>query len=146
MKKHNKMVPLIHFLASLFIGVLLYPVFGWEVLMIFVGGVLLDVDHYFLYLHRFKKFSLVGCYKYHHVDAKKNHYKDVCNSILIFHTIEFLALSAFLSIYSRLALMFTAGLFAHCLLDAIDRYRLEKSFITNPSLTAWIIKNKIQKL
>ena len=139
------MVPSIHFLASLFIAVLLYPIFGWNVLMIFVGGVLIDIDHYLLYVYRFGEFSLSKCYKYHHVDVKRNHHKDVFGALLIFHTIEFLLLSAFLSIYSNSALMFTIGLLAHYILDVIERYQLEKSFITNPSLTAWIVKNKIQK-
>ena len=139
------MVPLIHFLVSSLIAILLYPIFSWKVLMVFVGGVLIDVDHYLLYVYRFKKFSLKGCYKYHHVDVKKNHHKDVFGALLIFHTIEFLLLSAFLSLYSTLALMFTVGLSAHYTLDIIERYQLEKSFITNPSLIDWIIKNKIQK-
>ena len=139
------MVPLMHFLVSLFIAVLLYPIFSWQVLMIFAGGVLIDVDHYLLYVYRFRKFSLKGCYNYHHVDVKKNHHKDVFGALLIFHTVEFLLLSALLSLYSTLALMFTIGLSAHYALDIIERYRLEKSFITNPSLIDWIIKNKIQK-
>ncbi len=144
-KVKYKMVPSMHFLVSLLIAVLLYPIFSWNVLMIFIGGVLIDVDHYLLYIYRFGKFSLKGCYKYHHVDVKKNHHKDVFGALLIFHTIEFLLLSAFLSLYYTLALIFTVGLLAHYTLDIIERYRLEKSFITNPSLMAWIIKNKIQK-
>jgi len=139
------MVPLIHFLVSLLIAMLLYPIFSWKVLMVFAGGVLIDVDHYLLYICRFRKLSLKGCYKYHHVDVKKNHHKDVFGALLIFHTIEFLLLSAFLSLYSALALIFTVGLLGHYTLDIIERYRLEKSFITNPSLIAWVVKNKIQK-
>jgi len=140
------MVPLIHFLVSIFIVMLLYPIFNWQVLMIFVGGVLIDIDHYLLYIYRFRKFSLRGCYRYHHIKVKKNNHKDVFGALLIFHTIEFLLLSVFLSIYSTLALMFTIGLLGHYTLDVIERYKLEKSFITNPSLISWIIKNKIQKL
>jgi len=134
------MLPLTHFLVSLFIAVLLYPVFGWEVLMIFIGGVLIDVDHYMLYIYRFKKFSLKECYKYYHIDIKKNNFKDVFGALLIFHTIEFLLLSVFLSIYSKLALMFTVGLLAHYTLDTIEKYQLEKSFIISPPIIYWIIK------
>lgn len=136
------MGPLIHFLVSLFIGVLLYPIFGWRVLMVFAGGILIDIDHYFLYVCRFRKFGLGECYKYYHTNIKKNNFKEFLGALLIFHTIEFLLLSAFLSAFSSLALMFTIGLLSHYVLDIIHRYRFEKSFVTNPSIISWLIKSK----
>lgn len=144
-KKNKKMKPWIHLLISSIIALLLYPLFGWKVLFILAGGVLIDIDHYLWYIYKFRKFSLRECYKYFEVNAEKNKFKDVRGIIHIFHIIEFFLLAVFLSFFNDLALLFTIGLFFHYILDIIHRYYIAKSFVTSPSITLWIYKNKIQK-
>mgnify|MGYP001182934791 FL=1 len=123
------------------LALILYPFFSWKILFIFIGGILIDIDHYLLYVHRYKKFNLSDCYSYC-TDNDKEH----IGELQIFHTIEFLLMFVIFSIYSQLALMFTIGLLAHYIGDIIHRYSIAKSFVSNPSLVSWIIKNKIQKL
>tara|TARA_Y100000310_G_C20660182_1_gene804321 strand:+ start:1516 stop:1932 length:417 start_codon:yes stop_codon:yes gene_type:complete len=138
------MIPLLHLLISLILAAVLYPIFNLKVLLIIAGGVLIDIDHYLFYICRFRNFSIKNCYKYCHVEIKKNNFKDAIGTLLIFHNLEFLLISIIFSIYSQLALMFTIGLIFHYIADAIHRYSLAKSFISSPSLIAWLIKNKIQ--
>jgi len=135
----------VHLLVTLILAAILYPIFNWKVVFIIVGGALIDIDHYFLYIYRFSNFSMKNCFKYYYVEVKKNNYKDLMGSLLIFHTIEFLLISEILSFYTEFALMFTIGLLIHYLLDLIWFYFVLKRLLFNHSIIYWIIKNKIQK-
>lgn len=136
----------VHFGVSSIMAALLYPYFHWKALFIIIGGVLIDIDHYFWYVFKFRKLSIMDCYEYHLTGTKKNNFKDVKGSLMIFHTVEFLLISAALSLYFDLAIVFTIGLSFHYILDAIERYRSTRSFITSPSVLLWLVKNKIQKV
>lgn len=133
----------VHFLVSSIFALLLYPIFNWVVIFIFVGGVLIDIDHYFWCLYKFKNYSLSFCNKYF---SDHNNVKDFHGCLHIFHTIEFLLISIIFSMYSQSALIFTIGLLFHYILDIIYRYQIAKSSISTPSIVSWIIKNKIQNL
>lgn len=136
----------VHFITSSAISILLYQYFNWQVLFVMIGGVLIDIDHYFWYVFKFRKLGIMDCYEYHLTGAKKNNFKDVKGSLMIFHTMEFLLISAALSLYFDLAIVFTIGLLFHYILDVIERYHSTRSFITNPSILSWLVKNKIQKV
>ena len=136
----------VHLVASAILAAVLYPIFQWNVLLIFVGGVLIDIDHYFWYIFKYKKFSLFSCYKHLAVEVEKNKWKDVIGALFIFHTIEFLLMIVLMSFYNKHALIFLTGLSVHYLLDFIWHCYLPKRLITNPSIISWIFKNKIQKL
>ncbi|MBI2541867.1 hypothetical protein HYV80_04110 [Candidatus Woesearchaeota archaeon] len=140
------MRPSVHFVVSLILAAIFYPYFNWQVLFIIIGGVLIDIDHYFWYIFRFRKLSILDCYNYHLTGTKKNNFKDVKGSLMIFHTIEFFLINALFSLYSDFGIMLTIGLLFHYILDAIERYRSTRSFITSPSIILWLIKNKIQKV
>jgi hypothetical protein len=142
---NQKMKPSVHLLVSLILAVILYPTFNWKVLFILIGGVLIDIDHYFLYIYRFRKFNLRNCYNYFYVEARKDNFKGIIGSLLIFHTIELLLISIILSFYIEFALIFTISLLIHYLLDLIWHYLVPKRLIANHSIISWIIKNKIQK-
>ena len=58
------MLPSVHFIVSLFLAVILYPIFGWIVGVILIGGFFIDVDHYLLYLFKKKDYSLRNAYFY----------------------------------------------------------------------------------
>jgi len=80
----------VHLLVSLLLAAILYPTLGWKVLFILAGGVLIDIDHYLWYVHKHKKFGLIGCYNNFTIEAEKSDWKNVNGILLIFHTIEFL--------------------------------------------------------
>jgi len=129
----------VHSLFSLILALLLYPIFSWKVIFVFVGGVLIDIDHYFWYVYKYKKFNMFGCYKFFYGQGRKNNFKEINGALFIFHTIEFLLLALLLSFYSELILMVTAGLWVHYVLDLIWHYYVPKRLIVNHSVTSWIV-------
>ena len=133
----------VHLVVSLILSALLYPLFGWKVLLVLASGVLIDIDHYFWYICKYKKFGLLSCYRFLVVESEKNNWKDVTGALFVFHTIEFILLVILLSFYNQLALIFAIGLFFHYLMDAIFLYTVPKRFIINHSIISWIINNKI---
>ena len=132
-----------HVLVSSILSVALYPLFKWNVLLIFAGGVLIDIDHYLWYTRKFKKYSLKECYKYCAYGTIKDNWKHVTGSLFIFHTAEFLLLSIVLSFYFSAAFMFTIGLLSHYALDLIWHIRGIKKPTHALSFIQWAInKNK----
>jgi len=136
----------VHFLVSSALVGIFFPAYGWRALLIIAGGVLIDIDHYFWYIYKFKKFSLIDCYNYFIDGMDKSRIMKNAGILLVFHTIEVLVLVILLSFYSKLALMFTIGLLSHYLLDGIFLCTVAKRFIANPSILNWIVRNKIQKV
>lgn len=133
----------IHFLVSLIIALFLYPFFGWKVLFILVGGVLIDIDHYFWYVFKFRKLNIIHCYKFFLERFDKIKIKELIGSLLIFHTVEFLAIMIIFSFFSEIIFFSLIGLISHYVLDLIFLYTVPKQLIANHSITSWIIKNKI---
>ncbi|MBS3114827.1 hypothetical protein J4448_07040 [Candidatus Woesearchaeota archaeon] len=135
-----------HALLSSILATLIYPFYGWGVLLILVGGVLIDIDHYLWYMLKYQKFNLSSCYKHFTIDADKNNYKDVTGTLMIFHTTEFFLLMIVASFYNRYVFLFTIGLLGHYLLDFIWHWQVTKRVITDLSVIHWLFKNQIQKL
>ncbi len=129
-----------HVLASAIIAALFYPAFRWKVAFILAGGVAIDIDHYFQYALKYRKFGFKDCYNHFTSDAEKNNYKEVTGILLIFHTVEFIAVMAILSFYSRFALIFSIGLLGHYILDAVYICTVPKRIILNHSIISWILK------
>lgn len=134
----------IHLAASLILAALLYPLFSWKALLVLTGGVLIDVDHYLWYVYKYKKFNLLDSYKFYLKNMETNNFTNVMGILLVFHTIEFLLLLAFLSFYYESVLAFTIGLLSHYFLDVIFLYSVPKRIITNHSIISWIVKNRIK--
>ncbi|MBI2650792.1 hypothetical protein HYX04_05800 [Candidatus Woesearchaeota archaeon] len=132
----------IHLMASLILVAALYPFFGWSVLFILMGGVLIDADHYFWYVYTYKNFNIVKSYKFFIKNLKINDFTNVEGAVLIFHTIEFLLVMVLFSFYNKFLLLFTIGLLSHYLLDFIWFYFILKRFILNHSIIWWIVNNK----
>lgn len=132
----------VHLLVSSLLALLLYPFFSFRVLLILVGGVLIDIDHYLWYIWKYKRFNPIETYKFYVKNMETNDFTNVYGILLIFHTIEFLLAMILLSFYNQLVLVFIIGLLSHYLLDAIFLYLVPKQFIVNHSIIWWIIKNK----
>ncbi len=131
----------IHVVSSLILAALFYPLFNWKVSLILVSGILIDIDHYFWYIYKYKNFSLLKCYRYFIATMNKDRLFENLGALVIFHTIEFLLVMMLLSLYNKLALIFTIGLLSHYLLDLIWYFNVPKRIIASTSIISWIIHN-----
>jgi hypothetical protein len=136
------MKPNAHILISSILALILYPFFSWNVLFIFIGGVMIDIDHYFWYTLKHKKFSLSNCYKFYMDRSEISRIHENDGILLILHTIEFLIVTVILSLYYEFALLFLVGLVSHYILDLIFLYSIPKSLIADHSLVHWLLKQK----
>ncbi len=132
----------VHSVASLILAALIYPLFNWKALLVLIGGVLIDVDHYFRYVYKYRDFSIIKCHRYYELMYQKNNFNECNDGLFVFHTIEFLLLIGVLSYFSTAVLVFAIGLLGHYLLDVIWHITIPKRIIANHSLTSWILKNK----
>lgn len=54
-----------HFFITLLVSIILFPFLGHYALITIVGGVFIDIDHYFWYVYKFRKFGIIKSYKFH---------------------------------------------------------------------------------
>ena len=113
-----------HFILTLILCIPLYFLFQEKVIIIFLTGFLIDIDHYLEYIISHKNFSLKKAYKFYIKkgeiilkQAKKGIPHRFKPYIHIFHTIEFLILIIILSFYSIYAKLILIGLIFHQILD-----------------------------
>jgi len=132
-----------HLSLSLILSIIFYPSYGWKALFIIMGGVLIDIDHYFWYAFKYRKFKLIECYRFYAVANASLDFKAHVGLLHVFHTIELLAIVILLSFYSEFALLFLIGLLGHYLLDLVWYVTIPKFVIADHSIIHWIIKNKI---
>ena len=93
-----------------------------ELALFAVGGVLIDVDHYFLYMLRRRNFSVPGMFRYF------NELQPIQSSIpyvglCIFHTIDFFILLGLLAIVYPSVIYLLAGCLFHFCIDLFDLRR-----------------------
>lgn len=129
-----------HSLFSIFLAIVFYPLFKMKTLVILISGILIDIDHYILYIWKTKNFNIVKCHKYFTTEALENDHKHIMGKVLVFHNVEFILLVALLCFYSQLAFIFLIGLLGHYLLDFIWFGFIYKRFVLNPSIICWLIK------
>lgn len=120
----------------------LSPVEGAAGLALFaVGSILIDVDHYLLYLERTRCFSVTGMFRYFEAlqpIQKEIPYLGVC----IFHTVDFFLIIAFLCHFYPVLLPFLAGALFHFALDLFDLRRKGVPFIRAYFLVEHLIRRK----
>lgn len=141
------MLPKGHILLGLlfcFIMHILFPEINLFILsIIFASSVLIDFDHYLAYFLIKKDFSLKKAYKYF-INLKylftKN--KKMKLPLCLFHTIEFLFVLAFLSLFSKLIFYIFIGFLFHSIVDFIYLIHENLLFMRQFSLIAWIKNNK----
>lgn len=120
-----------HFFIGLIISLVLYPLYGLNVLIIFFSSILMDIDHYILYIFKFKSFNLLKANKYF-----INHEG---TSFLFLHTAEFVILLLILSLYSNFVFFILMGVALHLLLDIRDEFRF--SYVGRfPSIVWWYLR------
>jgi hypothetical protein len=133
-----------HLGLSTILAALFYPSFGWDVLLIFVGGVMIDIDHYAWYVYRYKDLNPVRCYRKFSFDAAKNKYREFDGIPLVFHCIECAVALVTVSIFSTSALLILIGYAGHMLLDLMWLTREAKRLIIDYSVLHWLWVNKIK--
>ena len=124
------MFPITHFIVSLILAILLYPIYGLWSLSTFIGGFLIDIDHYFYYVIEKRKLSLIKCYKDLTKESVKN--KKLFEKIKkrplhinwdrlhIFHVWEFFVLAVLLSFINKLFFISLLGMILHLSLDFLE--------------------------
>lgn len=121
---------------------LLLPVLEYQELVLFaVGAVLIDVDHYFLYIQRRRDFSVRGMFRYFEElqPIQKNiPYIGLC----LFHTVDFLLALLLLSRFYPLFWPLLAGALFHFVLDLIDLKRKGILFIRPYFLVEHLIRRR----
>src|SRR3989344_7674612 len=120
-----KMEMSIHLATSLALAAALYPFFGWVSLLVVVGGFLIDIDHYFWYACKVKKFSIKGCYDFYMLPPKNGNFFNNKDSLLVFHTIELIILIIVLALFNIYIRIVLFGLLLHLSLDVY--YRITKA-------------------
>ncbi len=132
-----------HLLSSLILAAALYPAFGWKAILVLAGGFLIDIDHYIWYVCKYKKLSFFDAYNHFSGQFKEKDFSKNIGILLVFHTLEFMAVMIALSYYTAYSYFFIIGLLLHYLLDLVFLFSVPKSFIANHSVIWWVVKNKI---
>lgn len=114
------------------------------ILLLVGASILIDVDHLFYYVARFKNYNLVKMNKYFRSDA---HLEDPANllPILIFHNLETMLLLGVLSIFFPLMTTVWIGILFHLILDWITMPTTRYPLIIKLSLIEVILENKNRK-
>jgi len=122
-----------HVIFSGLLTLALYPFFGIVSLLVFIGGVLIDIDHYLEFAFRTKNISPLKSYR-DYMKMNREYFDDLKNNRIpkrgyflhIFHTIELWLVILLISYLSRQYLLFY-GIMFHMSMD-----------------TAFYIKNKVK--
>ena len=134
------MLPKHHFLIGAIATTLLYPLIGFGAFIALAASVLIDVDHYLLYLHVKKDFSIKKGYHYlreyglNKITSKKP-------VLCVFHTIEAFAIMAVLAFLNQTALFIFFGSSMHLLFDMMSAGHKVKS----PSILLHLINKNRKK-
>ena len=116
--------------------------------IVWLSNILVDVDHYIIYIWQKHDFSLIKAYKFHKNAILKEKKRPPKNYYLcIFHTIEFCILLIIFLIITRsnILMYITIGIAFHIVIDIITatiQGRVHKSTLTLFSLICRMIKYK----
>lgn len=134
----------IHLLSSAILAAILYRFVGLHSLWIIVGGFLIDVDHLFWTIGKFRYWSLAFSYEYHDDRHLTTYEKDILH---IFHTVEFWALMilaggisyllGWIFIFWMFSLTFV-GMVLHLLLDFSSLIKRGMVNVRAISLIGWL--------
>ena len=130
------MRPIKHLLIGTIFALLIFLVFPsitWiGFVLIVLSTFLIDVDHYLYYVYRKKDLSLRRAY-YYFINCQKkikslpvNQRAKVYEGVFIFHGIEAIILSLFLSLFCKYFLYIAIGISFHLFLDLINQRKYHK--------------------
>jgi hypothetical protein len=114
---------------------------GEEILLFSAGSVLIDVDHYLLYVQRTQRWDIRGMFRYFdelQPVQKTIPYVGLC----LFHTVDFFLLVGILAFFHPVLLPLLAGFLFHFTVDLIDLYRKGVPFIRPFFLLEHVIRRR----
>ena len=126
----------IHFIGSLVMAGILFPYYGLVSFLVFIGGFLIDIDHYFIYIRKFRSMDIRKAYHYF---MDSNHLIHQ-GTFFVFHSTELLLLGIILSFRYDWALVISIGLLKHYILDLIYEMKTTGQMIKSWSFIVWIKK------
>ena len=129
-----------HFITSLILSILLFPIYSYNALLVFIFGFFIDIDHYIWSIFKDKNFNFLDSYKYF---KNRNIIKrDLLN---IFHVIEFWILIAIIFIIFKNDFFYPLliGLVVHLTMDIIDEKVNNIKGERAKSLIFWLKRRKI---
>ena len=135
----------IHLAFTSLLALMLYPLFGPWVLIIFLGGWLIDFDHYVWWVATRKRLNIREFFHFYNVESPKSNHHVNDGNIFLGHTIEFFLLALILAFLHPIGLIFFIGLLEHWILDAIWLATVPKRLILNHSLLSWLWMHKIKR-
>jgi len=149
------MLPKWHLLIGFVFSYVLVYFFNFSVLsgvIVFLSSwLIIDFDHYLLYLSINKDFSLSRAY-YSFLLRKEKYLKlsleerqaqqQYKRNLLIFHGIEFWIILGILSYFNNIFLFILLGFFIHMLADWTEMYFIQEPIYMKFSQTYTFIKNK----
>lgn len=125
------MLPREHAILGIIVAALLHPIFGTNVWMIAAAAVLIDIDHYFIYIYRFRSFDLKKAYWYF------RGVKDGSGFYPLFHMIELVAAEAVFVYFYPMFLPLLIGQVLHIAQDWFeDNFlrRTNRNFFAMPEI------------
>lgn len=93
-----------------------FPIPLWGIVLVFASSVLIDFDHYLWYVVKKKDWSLKNAYNF-------LRYTDHGKTLMVFHTVEFLVLTAILSYWWIGFFYIFTGMIFHSALDIMEMGR-----------------------
>jgi len=132
-----------HFLLSVIFSIFLFPIFGWNIWLIIVGGTFIDLDHFITNFTKFKKPKDVLTYfsKQFKLFMRKPELGDKVR-LYMFHSVEFLVILVILALFFRPAFFILIGVVFHLISDLISDTFILKRFIRYFSVIGWFRKRK----
>lgn len=121
-----------HFIVSITLALSLYPFFGLDALWVFVTGFLIDIDYYFYYVIKYRKFNVFEGNRF---------FKEVklYNVLCVFHTIEVFLLVVVLSFLSLVGKILLIGLVVHYIMDIYNEIKLGRMDSKSKSLVKYLV-------
>lgn len=116
---------------------------GEEILFFATGSVLIDVDHYLLYVQRTRRLDIRGMFRYFDEllpIQKTIPYVGLC----LFHTVDFFLLVGILALFHQFLIPLLAGLLFHFAFDLAYLHRKGVPFIRPYFLVEHAIRRRAE--
>lgn len=110
------------FIAALIILFLFPSIGAYGLLIIFLASFLVDFDHYLYYVYKTGDFNFSNAVSFY-LDMTSNMIKNkkyAKSPLMIFHTVEFVALLFILGFFNSLFIYIALGIIIHIVLDIVD--------------------------
>ena len=127
-----------HFVSSIILTAVFYPFFGWTSLLAFVGGFVVDIDHYFYFIASKRSWSPRKAWRYYE-ERKLLPDRPTIN---IFHTAEAFIAIGIIAVFSTPAMILGAGFLVHMILDFAETIYKDYWHDRSSSIIYWAFRHK----